>query len=64
MIRIEQDKADAAIPLIFSRNVRYAPNKGSIQFLNHRDHRVAHAYVLSNCGLLKEYEQYVSMPSI
>jgi len=59
VIRIEQNQADAALPPIFSRNVGYAPNDGSVRFLDHRDHCLAHAYVLSNFGLLREYEQYV-----
>ena len=64
VIRIEQNEADAALPLIFSRNVGYAPNEGSVQFLDHRDHCVAHAYVLLNCGLVREYEQHVPALSI
>jgi len=44
MIRIEQDKSDANILEIFSRNIRCAPNKGTVQFLDHLDHRVAHVY--------------------
>ena len=61
MIRVKQHQADANLPQIFSRNVGYAPNEGSIRFM---DHRVAHAYVLSNCGLLRDYEQYVLAPYI
>ena len=59
VIRVEQHQADANLPQIFSRNVGYAPNEGSVQFM---DHRVAHAYVLGNCGLLTDYEQYVLAP--
>ena len=50
MIRVYQAKADAG----------YAPNEGTVRFLDNRDHRVAHASVLSNCGLLKEYEWCVT----
>ena len=60
LIGVEQDKADASLPSIFSQNVGYAPNEGTVRFLDNRDHRVAHAYVLSNCGLLKEHERYVT----
>ena len=54
---IDQDKSDANLPEIFSRNVRYAPNEGSVRFLNHLDHRLVHAYVLPNYGLAGEYER-------
>jgi len=64
VIRVEQHQADANLPQIFSRNVGYAPNEGSVRFMDHRDHRVAHAYVLANCGLLTDYEQYVLAPYI
>jgi len=57
VMNIEKDKFDANLPDIFSRNVGYAPNEGSVRFLDHTDHRLAHAYVLSNCGLLGEYER-------
>jgi hypothetical protein len=60
VFRVDQDKTTACLPPIFSQNVGYAPNEGSVRFLDHRDHRVAHAYVLSNSGLLKEYERYVT----
>jgi len=58
-MNIDQDKSDAKLPGIFSRDVRYAPNEGSVRFLNHLDHWLAHAYVLSNCVLVGEYEWYV-----
>jgi len=57
VMNIDKDKFDANLPDIFSRNVGYAPNKGSGGFLDDLDHRLAHAYVLSNCGLLGEYER-------
>ena len=57
MMKIDQDKSDANLPNIFSRNVGYASNEGSVQFLNHLDHRLEHAYVLSNYGLVGEYER-------
>ena len=57
LFRVDQAEADASLPSIFSQNVGYAPSEGTVRFL---DHRVAHAYVLSNCGLLKEYERYVA----
>jgi len=60
LIRVDQAEADASLPSIFSQNIGYAPSEGTVRFLEHRDHRVAHAYVLSNCGLLKEYERYVA----
>lgn len=55
--RVEQDKADTSLPDIFSRNIGYAPNEGVVRFLDHLDHQLAHAYVLSNCGLVGEYER-------
>ena len=57
VMNIDQDKSDANLLDILSRNVGYTPNDGSVRFLNHLDHRLAHAYVLLNCGLLGEYEQ-------
>jgi len=57
VMNIEKDKSDANLPDIFSRNVGYAPNEGSVLFLDHLDHRLAYAYVSSNCGLLGEYER-------
>ena len=57
VMNIDKDKSDANLPDIFSRNVGYAPNEGMVRFLDHLDHRLAHAYVLSNCGLLGEYER-------
>jgi len=56
VMNIDQDKSDVKLPDIFSRNVGYAPNEGSVRFLDHLNHRLADAYVLSNCGLLGEYE--------
>jgi len=56
VVRVDGDNSDLALPPIFSRNVGYAPNEGTMRFLDHRDHRIAHSYVLSNCGLLLEYE--------
>jgi len=35
VIGIKQDKLDAIPPKIFSCNVIYAPNKGSVWFLDH-----------------------------
>jgi len=32
VIRVEQGKVDACLPLIFSQNVRYAPNEGTVSF--------------------------------
>jgi len=64
VIRIEQDEVDAYLPAMFSRNVGYAPNEGSIWFMDHRGHRVAHVHMLSNYGLLRNYEQYVLAPYI
>ena len=58
--RVDQAEADVSLPSIFSQNVGYAPSEGTVRFLDHRDHRVVHAYVLSNCELLKEYERYVA----
>ena len=54
---VEQDKANVGLPPIFSHNVRYTSNEGTMWSLDHWDHRVAHSYVLSNCGLLMEYER-------
>ena len=56
VMSIDQDKSNANLLDIFSRNIGYALNEGSVQFLEHLDHRLAHAYVLSNCGLVGEYE--------
>ena len=56
VVRVDLDNSDLALPPIFSRNVGYAPNEGTMHFLDDRDHRIAHSYVLSNCGLLSEYE--------
>ena len=53
---INKDKSFVELPDIFSRNVGYAPNEGNVRFLDHLDHRLAHTYVLSNCGLLGEYK--------
>ena len=44
LIGVEQDKADASLPSIFSQNVGYAPNEGTVRFLDNRDHCVAHVY--------------------
>ena len=57
VVRVDQDNFDVALPPIFSRNVEYAPNEGTMPFLDHRDHCVAHSYVRSKCGLLSEYER-------
>jgi len=57
VMNIGKDKIDATLPDIFSRNVGYAPNEGTVHFMEHLDHRLAHAYVLSNCGLLGDYER-------
>ena len=46
------------IPDVFSMNVGYAPSEGSTRYLDERQFRVAHAYVLSNCDTLKPYERY------
>ena len=51
VMNIHQDKSDANLSNIFSRNIGYAPDEGNVRFLDHLDHRLAHAYVLSNCGL-------------
>ena len=55
--RVDQDNSNVGLFPIFSGNVGYAPNEGTVRFLDHRDHLVAHLYVLSNCGLLSEYER-------
>ena len=46
---------------LFSMNVGYASSQGNIRYLDERDFRVAHAYVLSNCDILKPYERYVRL---
>ena len=56
-MNIDQDKSDAEFSDIFSHNVGYAPNEGSVRFLDHLDRRLSHVYVLSNCGLLGECER-------
>ena len=57
VINIDQDKSDASLPDIFSRNIGYAPNEGNVRFLDHLDYWLVHAYVLSNYGLVGEYER-------
>jgi len=57
VMNIEKDKFDANLLYIFSCNIGYALNEGSVGFLDDLDHRLAHAYVLSNCGGLGEYER-------
>ena len=59
VMNIDQDKSDANLLEIFSCNVGYFPNEGSVRFIDHLDHRLAHAYVLLNCGLVGEYGRYI-----
>jgi len=56
--RCEQVVSNADIPDVFSMNIGHAPSQGNIRYLDDRDFRVAHAYVLSNCDILKPYERY------
>ena len=58
-VRIGVDEeVNPDLPSIFSENVGYAISNGASKYLNDRDYDVAHQYVLSNCELLREYEQY------
>jgi len=57
VMNIDKDKSDANLLDIFSHNVGHIANEGNVRFLDHLDHRLAHAYVLSNCGLLRKYER-------
>jgi len=52
------------IPDLFSLNVGYAPSEGTRRYLDEREFRVAHGYVLSNCEILKPFERYVSILSV
>ena len=56
--RCEQVVSNADIPDVFSMNIGHAPSQGNIRYLDDRDFRVTHAFVLSNCGILKLYERY------
>ena len=58
-VRIGVDEeVNPYFPSIFSENVGYATSKGASKYLDDGDYDVAHQYVLSNCELLREYEQY------
>jgi len=54
-------ESDPDVPELFSINLGYASSQGNIQYLDERDFRVAHAYVFSNCDILKPYERYVRL---
>ena len=56
--RCELVVSNADILDVFFVNVSHAQSQGSIRYLDDRDFRVAHAYVLSNCGILRPYERY------
>lgn len=45
-----------SLPEIFSVN-GYSPSEGKQAYLNERDYKVAHRYVLSNAGILDDYER-------
>jgi len=56
-VRVGLEKSNPNVPAIFSENVGYATSKGTSKYLNDKDYRFAHQYVLSNCELLREYER-------
>ncbi|GAB4845956.1 hypothetical protein Ancab_039790 [Ancistrocladus abbreviatus] len=42
---------------IFSSAIGYATSEREITYLDDMDYNVAHAYVLGNCGIIREYER-------
>lgn len=53
-----EENHDGQIPDVFSCNVGHAPSEGHVRYLDQCEYDAAHAYVLSNCELLEEYEGY------
>lgn len=59
----DNDPKDKSIPEPFSCNIGYCPSEGTSIFFDEQDYNCAHHYILGNCGILKEYEMYVSILS-
>ena len=57
--RSDHIESNPNIPDLFSHNVGHAPSEGIIRYLDEREFAQSHAYVLSNCEILKPYERYV-----
>ena len=57
-VSVGDDGNNFDIPTILSKNIGYATSKERSKYLDDRDYHLAHQYVLSNCGLLREYEWY------
>jgi len=56
-VRVSLESSNPNIPAIFYEIVRYTTSKRNSKYLKDEDYRLAHQYILSNCELLREYEQ-------
>lgn len=51
---------DMNLPEIFSSSIGYSSSQGQLCYLDEKDYKIAHRYVLTNCEILEQYERYLT----
>ncbi|XP_010690165.2 uncharacterized protein LOC104903750 [Beta vulgaris subsp. vulgaris] len=56
--RDDEEPKDSKLPEIFTCNDGYSASQGQLVYLDDKDYDIGHKYILGNCAILGDFEQY------